>query len=240
MRRPILVVKTGTTRDVVPDSAEDFENWIADGVGESVEVCRVADGDPLPPADAPLAVVVTGSSAMVSHRLPWSERTGAWLVGAVDAGTPVLGICYGHQLLAHALGGVVGPNPHGREIGTVTGTVLPAAADDPLFVGLEPEFEVQATHLESVLSLPAHATTLATSRRDDHFAFRVNGRPAWGVQFHPEFSGDVMREYLEARRGVLESEGRDVDALLAATRHTPTGTSVLRRFGQLVTAGVAA
>ncbi len=239
MRRRILVVKAGTTRDVVPDSSEDFENWIAAGVGEPVSVCRVADGEPLPPPTLPLAVVVTGSSAMVSHRLPWSERTAGWLADAVDAGTPVLGICYGHQLLAHALGGVVGPNPHGREIGTVTGNVLPAAADDPLLGGVGPRFEIQATHVESVLTLPPRATTLATSGRDDHFAFRVDGRPAWGVQFHPEFSVDVMREYLEARRGILEDEGRDVDALLAATRPTPVGPVVLRRFGELVAAGVA-
>jgi GMP synthase (glutamine-hydrolysing) len=239
MRRRILVVKTGTTHDVVPDSADDFEDWIAAGLGEPVDVCRVAEGESLPRPDAPAAAVVTGSSAMVSHRLPWSERTAAWLAGAVDAGTPVLGICYGHQLLAHALGGVVGPNPHGREIGTVTGTMLPASADDPLLGGLGPRFEIQATHLESVLSLPARATTLATSARDDHFAFRVDARPAWGVQFHPEFSLDVMREYVEARRGILEGEGRDVDALIATTRHTPVGSIVLRRFGELVGAGVA-
>jgi len=240
MRRRILVVKTGTTHDVVPDSVDDFEDWIAAGLGEQVDVCRVAEGEALPSPVEPSAVVVTGSSAMVSHRLPWSERTAAWLAGAVDAGTPVLGICYGHQLLAHAIGGVVGPNPHGREIGTVTGTVLPSAVGDPLLGGVGTRFEVQATHLESVLTLPSCATTLATSARDDHFAFRVDGRPAWGVQFHPEFSIDVMREYVEARRSILEGEGRDVDALLAATRPTPTGSVVLRRFGELVTAGVAA
>jgi len=240
MRRRILVVKTGTTRDVVPDSADDFEDWIAAGLGEPVDVCRVADGEALPRPDAPAAVVVTGSSAMVSHRLPWSERTAAWLAGAVDAGTPVLGICFGHQLLAHALGGVVGPNPHGREVGTVIGSVLPSAVGDPLLGGVGPRFEIQATHLESVLRLPSRATTLATSARDDHFAFRVDGRPAWGVQFHPEFSVDVMREYLEARRAILEREGRDVDVLLATTRHTAVGAVVLRRFGELVAAGIAA
>jgi GMP synthase (glutamine-hydrolysing) len=240
MSERILVVKTGTTRDVVPDSTEDFEHWIATGLGEPVDVCRVAEGDPLPRHDAPPAVVVTGSSAMVSHRLPWSERAAAWLAGVVDAGIPVLGICYGHQLLAHALGGRVGPNPHGREIGTVAARLLPAAAGDPVLGELPAEFEVQATHLESVLSLPSRAITLAITDRDDHFAFRVDGRPAWGVQFHPEFSAGVMREYLEARRDALQREGRDVDALVSTTRHTPAGAEVLRRFGERVVARAVA
>ena len=240
MSERILVVKTGTTHDVVPDSADDFEHWIADRLGEPVDVCRVADGERLPRHDQPAAVVVTGSSAMVSHRLPWSECTAAWLAGAVDAGTPVLGICYGHQLLAHALGGRVGPNPHGREIGTITASAVPGAASDPLVGVLSATFDVQATHLESVLSLPARATTLAESAKDPHFAFRVDGRPAWGVQFHPEFSADVMREYLAARRAVLASEGRDVDALVRATRDTPAGSALLRRFAEIVLAGVPA
>ena len=56
---------------------------------------------------------------MVSEREPWSERAAEWLREVAQRGIPLLGICYGHQLLAHALGGRVGANPQGREIGTV-------------------------------------------------------------------------------------------------------------------------
>src|SRR5262245_61079370 len=98
-----------------------------------VEVAAVAQGDPLPAPESPAGVVVTGSSAMVSHREPWSELTAEWLARAVELGTPVLGICYGHQLLAHALGGAVGRNPRGREIGTVEVRSLLPGQQDPLF-----------------------------------------------------------------------------------------------------------
>ena len=75
----------------------------------------------------------------------------AWLRDAAHAGVPLFGICYGHQLLAHALGGEVGDNPNGREMGTIDLELHPHAADDPLFAGLPMQFPAQATHLQSVL-----------------------------------------------------------------------------------------
>ena len=144
----------------------------------------------------------------------------------------MLGICYGHQLLAHALGGRVAPNPRGREIGSVEVETLPAAREDPLLCGLPERFIAQATHVESVVELPVPATLLARSRGDPHQAFRV-GALAWGVQFHPEFDTDVIRGYLEARREILRREGRDPEALLAEVRESAGAGSLLRRFAAL-------
>lgn len=56
---------------------------------------------------------------MVTDHGPWSEYTAMWLRETVEQHTPVLGTCYGHQMLAYALGGEVGNNPHGYETGTV-------------------------------------------------------------------------------------------------------------------------
>src|SRR3546814_2956183 len=142
---------------------------------------------------------------MVTERRDWSEATAAWLREAAHAGVPVFGICYGHQPLAHALGGEVGDNPNGRKIGTVAVDLLPAAADDPLFTGLPDRFLAQATHQQSVLRAPEGATVLARSDHDDCHAFRW-GEAAWGVQFHPEFGTVHMRGYVRARAEALRSE----------------------------------
>jgi GMP synthase (glutamine-hydrolysing) len=236
----MLIVKTGTARTALEDSDGDFEHWIARGLGRRVQVCSVYEGEDLPDPSGIDGVVVTGSSAMVSHREGWAERTADWLRAAVEAGVPVLGICFGHQLLAHALGGRVGPNPRGHEIGTVSVTGADGAAADPLLGGLPDRIEVHATHRESVLELPAGAELLASSKLDPHHAFRVPGRPAWGVQFHPEFSAAVIRAYIEARRDDLQAEGLDPDGLLAAVRETRWGDDILARFAQLadeITAG---
>lgn len=232
----LLIVKTGTTLPSLLEQRGDFEDWISDGMGisrESVEVVNVREGGVLPDPGSLCGVVVTGSSAMVSHRQPWSERTADWLRGAVDRGTRVLGICYGHQLLAHALGGRVGPNPLGREIGTLPVRLEQAAAADPLLQGFSGPLRIHLTHLESVLELPPGGVRLGVSDGDPNSVF-VMGQTAWGVQFHPEFDADLMRGYIEERRELLMAEGIDADARLGSVAECPDGTALLRRFADLL------
>ncbi|MEZ4215434.1 MAG: glutamine amidotransferase [Myxococcota bacterium] len=237
--KPLLVVKTGTTLPEVRAARGDFEAWIERGLAlerARVEVVAVFEGDALPAPRDVTGIVVTGSSAMVSEREPWSERAAAWLARAVAARVPVLGICYGHQLLAHALGGRVGPNPHGREIGTVDVDLLPDAAGDALLGDAPARERFHATHVEAVLALPRAARRLARTALDPHHAFRIDdarGAVAWGVQFHPEFDEHVMRGYLEARREALEAEGLDARAALERVAPTPAGPQLLARFGRI-------
>ncbi len=232
----MLVVKTGSTFPGLRARRGDFEDWILDGMGiphEDAQVVRVHEDEPLPEPGEPRGVVVTGSPAMVSEREEWSERTAAWLAKAVEALTPVLGICYGHQLLAHGLGGRVGINPSGRQIGTRAVELQEASRDDPLLGGLDARLRVQVSHMEAVLELPPGARLLASAAGDPYHAFAV-GATAWGVQFHPEFDADVMRTYLHERRALAAAEGLDPDQLLREARDSDHGTRLLRRFTDLL------
>lgn len=232
--RPLVILKTGSTLPrLVPRG--DYEDWLAEGLRvPAIEVCRLSDGEALPAPDAVRAVVITGSAAMVTDRLDWSERAAAWLPEVIRRETPVLGVCYGHQLLAHALGGEVGPNPRGREVGTIEVELSEAATADPLFAGLGPRIVVSASHRQSVLRLPEGARHLGGNELDPNQAFAVGPR-AWGVQFHPEWDHAIARVYVEEKLEALRAEGIDPDALLAKSRPSTDGATILRRFGELAT-----
>ena len=233
MHAPFLVLQTGRP---VPSMRRhgSFAHWIRVAAGlhpDQAVVIDVEHGEALPERVGFAGAIVTGSAAMVTDRQPWSERSADWLREAAHAGMPLLGICYGHHLIAHALGGEVGYNPAGREMGTVQLDLLPAAAQDPLFSGLPERFAAQATHLQSVLRLPEGAQLLASSGQDPIHAFRW-GTNVWGLQFHPEFSTTHMRGYIRARADALAGEGRCSKQLASAVSAAPHARRVLRRFVQ--------
>jgi GMP synthase (glutamine-hydrolysing) len=179
-----------------------------------------------PDPRAAAAFILTGSAANVPNREPWMLTTEAWLRDVVPLGTPVFGICFGHQILAQALGGEVIKNPRGREIGT---RLIEHATDDILFDGVPSPFEANATHLDTVARLPSGATCLARSPLDDYQAIRFSPT-CYGVQFHPEMDAEVMRGYIEARHGILASEGLDADALHASVTDGEGGRRLILNF----------
>ena len=231
MRQPFLILETG--RPIASMRRHGgFPHWIRVAAGlerDDAVVVNVEAGEPLPSREGFAGTIVTGSGAMVTDRADWSERSADWLREAAHAGLPLLGICYGHQLIAHALGGTVDDNPNGREMGTVCIDLHPQAQDDPLFAGLPERFDAQATHLQSVLKPPPGATVLARNGHDGCHAFRW-GDAAWGLQFHPEFSATHMRGYVNARGDALRGEGRCPKQLSRTISATPQARRVLRRF----------
>lgn len=230
--RPLAIIKAGETFGSLREQRGDFEHWVLAGLGPIELPVLVLDprrGDTLPPPARISGAIVTGSHAMVSHREPWSEATGAWLAQLVAHGTPLLGICFGHQLLAHALGGEAGDHPGGPEVGTVSIALAPEAADDALLRELPPRFDAQVVHWQSALRLPAGAVCLAGNAFEPHQAFRVGPR-AWGLQFHPEFDAETMRVYIDRMARDLRARGIDTDALHSRVAGTETATGLLRRF----------
>lgn len=234
----ILIIKTGCTLPALAARKGDFEDWVLAGLRvdpQRVSIADVQAGQSLPAYQAVAGVVITGSHAMVTDRHEWNERAARWLVGAVEQRLPVLGICYGHQLLAHALGGQVAKNPAGRECGVVAVHLNQAAQTDALLGGLPNPIYVHVSHEQTVLKLPANATLLASSDRDRHQAFVIEGC-AWGVQFHPEFDAEINIAYINDDRQELLAEGQDPERLIATCRDTPYGSEILQRFARLALA----
>lgn len=233
--QPMLIIQTGRAIAPVRARLGDFPHWFRVAMGlprRAIEVRDVQYGDPLPDPGSVTSALITGSGAMVSDREEWSEATVEWIRAVHAAGVPLLGVCYGHQLIAHAFGGRVDYHPAGREMGTHDIEKLPAGQDDPLFHNAPAHFAAQLTHRQSVIEVPADAIVLARSAHDACQAFRI-GSSTWGLQFHPEFSTAAMRAYIAARSHDLQQEGTSARALSKAVRAAPHARAVLRRFARL-------
>ncbi len=238
MNAPFLILQTGQPVASLRRH-RGFPHWIRVAAGLRADEAVVVDveaGAALPSRDGFAGTIVTGSAAMVTDRAEWSERSAAWLHDAAHAGMPLLGICYGHQLLAHALGGEVGDHPGGREMGTHTVERLDAAQGDALLRDAPARFSAQLTHRQSVLEAPAEAVVLARSAHDECQAFRIGAR-TWGVQFHPEFSTAAMRGYIAARGDDLRREATCPRTLAHAVHAAPHARAILRRFARLSLSG---
>lgn len=228
----ILIIKTGTALPALIARKGDFEDMVIRSMGIEKSEAIVVDvtrGSPLPGYGEISAAVITGSHAMVTEHQEWSEQTAQWLRNGVENHLPVLGICYGHQLLAYALGGVVCNNPRGREMGTVDLFLKKEAAYDPLFGNFQSPIKVHVSHKQTVLKIPEKARVLAVSSGDDCQAF-VAGECAWGVQFHPEFDRETITSYIDFYKEELLQEGKTPDLLIRNSTDTSYGAEILKCF----------
>ena len=236
----ILVIKTGSTFPYLISRRGDFEQWILSGIEIELKSALIADvsrGAPLTGFDEISGVIISGSHAMVTEHHDWSERTAKWLLEGAKKRIPTLGICYGHQLLAYALGGEVGYNPNGCEFGTVEVNLNENARGDKLLGGFSTPMLAHMSHTQSVLRLPENATLLASSEMDRNQAF-VSDNFAWGVQFHPEFDEEIVVEYVNQHREALLRENRNPDRIIERASNAPYGPQILKRFVEIVREGL--
>lgn len=240
--RKLLLIQTGEAPASLTAQFGGFASWFQSAMrieATQMQVARVDEGAPLPRPEAIAGAVVTGSAAMVTERDDWSERTAEWIRLAMAAHTPMFGVCYGHQLMADALGGKVGWLPDGREIGTQAITAHDVHAADGWMHGLPTAFPAHTTHRQAVLKPPPGSAVLARSARDPHQVLRYAPQ-AVSTQFHPEFTVDCMRAYIAARADTLREEGLDPDALAAQVCETEAARTLLQDFAHTALANASA
>jgi len=235
MMTKVLIIKTGSTVPSLLERGEDFEDWFIAASklpASNFLVCSVHLNQPLPELSSTCGIIVTGSPAYITDGEQWNTVAADYLRAAHKRVIPILGICYGHQLLAWAFGGLVDFHPQGREIGSVEINLTEDAGTDPLFSGMRTCFPAQASHQQSVLELPEEAVLLAANSFEANHGFRL-GSSSWGLQFHPEFSAEIMRCYISERREALEMEGLNPTDLDRQVQASPESASLIKRFADL-------
>ncbi|MGB7293960.1 MAG: type 1 glutamine amidotransferase [Candidatus Aminicenantales bacterium] len=178
--------------------------------------------------------ILTGSEASIVEREPWADEEVAFVQDAVAQGFPVLGSCYGHQLIALALGGA----------GRVRRCLQPEVGWYPIQIveksGLLGEKGVAfafCSHFDETVGLGSEYRVLASSLRCPIQAFELTGQPVWGIQFHPEIDMPDARRFLQvfAELGLptapvfadaLRTEPRDSGLIRRIVRHFLAGRAV--------------
>jgi GMP synthase (glutamine-hydrolysing) len=147
---------------------------------------------------------------------------------------PVLGVCYGHQILGRVKGGKVGRCEGGWELGENQVQVTSEGMSSPLLEGLPKQMNVMQSHQDGVLSVPGLGVLLASSPHTKVQAARW-AEQAYGVQFHPEFTGEVLRGIWTERREKWRDKVKfDLDQRLDQAKECPDGLAIFRNFLKMI------
>ena len=211
----VLVVRTGQADPSVAAAVGDYPEWFRRSLaplGVQQEEVAVFEGEVLPYGGRYDGIILTGSGKGVRDEDPWMAMTGRWAL-AMAAHTPVLAVCFGHQLVGEALGGRVERNPAGPENGMAEVALTAQGRADPLFAGLPTALRVPALHDDLVLQEPAphRFVRLAGNPHTPLQAFAV-GPWLRAVQFHPELSAPQVQ-------AVLDAHGQAPNLSLLASDH---------------------
>jgi GMP synthase (glutamine-hydrolysing) len=232
----ILLIKLGDTFPELKCAKGDFEEMISaclqdEGKQFTLEVFDARKDLALSGLENISGVILTGSHSMVTACEPWSERLIPYIKAMQLRNLPVLGICYGHQLIAKALGGEVDFHPLGPEPGTVNVCLTAAGKKDKLLGTLPDIFSVNVAHSQSVISLPENAVLLAMNHFEPHQAFRIGN--IWGIQFHPEFDQAITQYYVDEIAAEIEKYAGDPEKIRDACKDTEYSRSLLGKFTKL-------
>jgi GMP synthase (glutamine-hydrolysing) len=152
------------------------------------------------------AVIVSGSQSSVYHDEPWIAELATWVRGAIAADLPILGVCWGHQLLAQILGGTV-EHRGAYELGYVE---VEQVGSDPLFDGVPDPFTVFATHADEVMDVPDDVTVIA---RNDAGIQAFRKERIYGVQFHPEYDMRTAEDMIQRKDISMRTIQRALDSV---------------------------
>jgi len=205
--REVLIIENAEKRaDCIKELIEPF--------GAKGKIVKPYLGEEMPlPSNTEAVIISGGPMSIYEANLPQYEylkREADFIAKMVDKNRAILGICLGHQLLAHVLGGKVKPIADNLlEIGWPKIFLNNNGKNDLLFSKMPHEFQIFQYHRDETIDLPRNTINLACSKLCGIQAFRYSNKPIWGIQFHPEISLEKSKEILQSRKVEIEKQGLD-------------------------------
>ena len=199
MSKNIIVISCGPGLDDVRKEYGHSYQWVQDACSiEDVNFFQsnAYKGD-FPNLDEGDGWIITGSAKSAYDDIDWIVELEMLIKKAYEVEKPILGICFGHQLIAQALGGVVKKNKKGWELGSSTININKEGLDSPIFKEMLGGDSFYMSHEDVVEVLPKEAVELAMNDKGNQ-AYHI-GNFIYGVQFHPEFPYDVAEKYAMIR-----------------------------------------
>lgn len=197
------------------DSMNDLAGPLAQARLHIDPWCTFVTAEPPASIEEYDGILSMGALASVSDEAdhPWMQNERRMMEQALDRKIPVLGVCFGAQILAAAAGGEFRRSPQ-EAIGWCTVDMEPEAVDDPLFAGLGSQFHAFQYHYDT-FTQPNNSTILGRSG-DIIEAYRV-GEHAWGIQFHIEANPAVVYAWLGTYRHEMDAAGVDIEQMRELT-----------------------
>ena len=211
----VTILETGRAPGLLSESHPRYPDMFAALLSQADENLRfrtvaLVDGEALPDPASCEGVLITGSPAGVYDATPWMDPLRAFVRGAFAAKTPMIGVCFGHQIIADATGGDVRKSEKGWGVGRHTYDVL---STPDWMTGAGATVALSVSHQDQVITPPSGAKTLARSAHTDHAMLAYEDAPVMSLQGHPEFSDEFVAALYSARRGKSLSEAQVDDAI---------------------------
>lgn len=164
---------------LILDFGSQFTQLIARRLREMNVYCEIHPYNKIPALTPGIkGVILSGSPHSVRQENPLNPD-----LEQIKGKLPVLGVCYGAQLLSHFYGGEVGKS-NSREYGRANLSFVEGS--DPLFKGVPSGSQVWMSHADTIIKVPEHYTVIASTADVRVAGYAIKGEQTWGIQFHPE------------------------------------------------------
>lgn len=231
----LLLVQARKTEDIELQEQQCFLDRCRIDASQLQAVNVVRDAlSPALLAHADVLMIGGAGEFSAQNDYPWMPDLLSLVQKAVGSNFPTFGSCWGHQVIARALGGTVIYDAEKTEMGCHPVHLNEDGQTDPLFRSFPKSFLANMGHHDRVATLPAGAISLAYTESQDHQAFRIQDKPIYGTQFHSELDAAAEKARLYAYRDFyteVESEA-DFQAIVASLAETTEVDGLLYAFLQ--------